>query len=78
MISRTDDCPNDLVSDRFNNRALTVLTSLIGASTVMLYMVIQFYAIADLLPAMSRGESGSEILGTVCQPRNALNSVART
>ena len=60
---RTDDCPNDFVSDRFNNRALTIMTSLIGASTVMLYMVIQFYAIADLLPAMSKGTDGTEILG---------------
>lgn len=30
---------------------------------MVIYMVIQFYAIADLLPAMSRGENGTTILG---------------
>jgi len=56
------DCPNDFVSDRFNNRVLTITSSLLGAGSVFLYIIIQFYAISDLMPALSRVSDGSTVL----------------
>lgn len=43
MGTREYDCPNDFVSDRFNNRILSLATSLIAAGSVFLYIIIQLY-----------------------------------
>eukprot|EP00038_Savillea_parva_P023997 m.42791 g.42791 ORF g.42791 m.42791 type:complete len:926 (-) comp6321_c0_seq1:159-2936(-) len=61
MGTREYDCPNDFVSDRFNNRILSIFTSLIAASSVFLYIIIQFYAISDLLPALSKVTTGEQV-----------------
>jgi len=59
---REYDCPNDFVSDRWNNRILSLTTCLIGAASVFIYMVTQFYAMSTLLPAFSTGLSGTALL----------------
>eukprot|EP00035_Acanthoeca_spectabilis_P005818 m.117666 g.117666 ORF g.117666 m.117666 type:complete len:931 (+) comp13203_c0_seq2:57-2849(+) len=59
---REYDAPGDVVADRFNNRALSAFTTLIAACSVFLYLIIQFYAISDLLPALSRVTDGGNVL----------------
>lgn len=41
--NRNYDCPNDYVTDRYNNRLLSVFSSLISAASVFLYIIIQLY-----------------------------------
>lgn len=47
--------PNDFIGDRFNNRLLSLTTSLLSASSVLLYIVTQFYTMNELMQYLSNG-----------------------
>ena len=54
--SRNYQSPTDFVSDRFDNRVLSILYSLIMSSQTIIYLVAQFYTIKNLVPILSGGQ----------------------
>ena len=52
--------PNDLVSDRYNNRVLTVLMCLTSAAAAVVYVLSQFYAMRSLIEGASGGTLDAE------------------
>jgi Na+/proline symporter len=60
-VARNYNSPNDLVSDRFNNRLLTVFTSLTVCIPQLMYVIAQFYTLKNLIPVLSLGQMNAEV-----------------
>jgi Na+/proline symporter len=54
-VARNYNSPNDIVSDRFNNRILTVLTSISVVAPQLMYVIAQFFTLKNLIPVLSLG-----------------------
>ena len=59
--ARNYDSPNDLVSDRFDNRLLSTITSLTLVTPQIIYVIANFYTLKDLIPNLSLGQMDAEV-----------------
>jgi len=60
-VARKWSSPNDLASDRFDNRLITVITSLTLVGPQLLYVIAQFFTLKNLIPVLSLGQMDPEI-----------------
>jgi Na+/proline symporter len=54
-IDRKYLSPNDLVTDRYNNRLLSTMTCLLSAGSIVVYIVTQFFAMQEIMEYLSDG-----------------------
>lgn len=84
-VARNYNSPNDLATDRFNNRLLTAVTSLTVCIPQVIYVVAQFYTLKQLIPVLSLGQMNTNVsvwfLGAViyiCETLGGFNAVSLT
>ena len=76
---RNYDSPNDLISDRYNNRVLSIMCCVTSAAAAIIYVISQFFAMGDLVEGASGGTMDAEatiwviaavmLLSEWCYPR---------
>jgi len=90
-VARKYLSPNDVTTDRFDNRLLTTLMSLLTTAPQILYIIAQYYTLKNLIPTLSGygrdglplmdGESMTWFLGAViwiCEAVGGFNAVSMT
>mmetsp|Transcript_86374 Transcript_86374/g.244835 ORF Transcript_86374/g.244835 Transcript_86374/m.244835 type:complete len:837 (-) Transcript_86374:118-2628(-) len=61
-VARHYNSPNDIVTDRFDNRLLTSLMSLLVCAPQLIYIAANFYSLKGLLPMLSAYQLDSEVM----------------
>jgi Na+/proline symporter len=84
-VVRNYDSPNDFVTDRFNNRFLTVMSSLLLTIPQVLYIVAQMYTLKRFIPILSNGMIDGETVAWfmaaviyVCEAAGGYNAITLT